>query len=202
MTQARLAYIETATALKELPDFVADVGQASGLLKIKVTTTGPSCDLCEDIDRWFRRSISFPTVRKGQPDVGLPVFRGIDAKGLERALSNGIDVAPTDHHWFGSDLAKALEYGGDYPNVLIMDVKRIERTYRYLRVDAPQDEHEIARRFAGSEPIRSRDGTRLLYSRIPTTDSRRGSAYELEFAFYIPGNAKDALIGYIECAPA
>ena len=202
MTQARQAFIKTATTLDELPEFVTDVGQASGLLSIKVKTKGPPANFRHHIEDWFFKSIILPTLSNGGADIGLPLFRGVDSKGLQRALSNGIDVVPTDHHWFGGDLGKAIEYGDDYPNVLIIDVKRVERTYRQISVDAPLYEHDDARRFAGSEPIRSRDGTRMLYSRLPMTNNRRGSAYELEFAFYIPADAKDALIGYIECAPA
>ncbi|ANN55971.1 hypothetical protein A9174_03780 [Mesorhizobium loti NZP2037] len=149
--------------------------------------------------QWFFRSIAIPALKAGAAQV-MPLFRGVDPISLQTALRQGIDVTPTDHHWYGDSLEKALEYGGDYPSLLIIDGSRTERTFCEIRVDEPASEHEAGRQLSGHEPIKSRDGSRLLYSRLPPSDKRRGSEYEFAYAHYIPGNASEALIGYIACA--
>ena len=92
----------------------------------------------------------------------------------------------SNHHWYGDALEKALEYGGDYPNVLILDAGRCERTFREIMIDAPANDHEAARQFAQGEPMKSRDGTRLLYSRLPVTDPGRGSSDEFDSCPFYP----------------
>lgn len=128
------------------------------------------------------------------------LYRGVDQSGLERAREAGIDVRPTDHHWFGDAyLDKALEYGGDYPAVLVIDPAHAQKTWRELPVDAAQEEHAAARAFAPVEPWTSKDGTKIWYSRLPPDDRRRASDYETNYSYCIVGDPKEALLGYVQC---
>jgi hypothetical protein len=167
-------------------------------VQIVIGTYGPAANSRRGIDDWLFK-VCMPLIRDG---VELPLFRGVDDRGLERALAAGIDVRPPDHHWYAAELEKALEYGGDHPAILIIDSAKADRTWREVAVDAPAEEHADARRFTQHNPLTRRDGQRMLYTRLPPTDSRQGSEYELSYAYYIPGDATDALIGYIRCVPA
>jgi hypothetical protein len=198
MNPLRAAYVKAVLALSDLPSFVLEAGRDGELLKIIIATGGPAMAMRDAIEEWF-----LPIMIAASKGSGSwPIFRGVDEEALARALANGIDVVPSDHHWYGAELDKALEYGGDHPSVLIIDGARVARTWRELRLDAPTAEHEEASRFAAGEPMISEDGIWVLYSRLPAEDRGRGTAYEKDYAYYIPGDARDALIGYIQCVPA
>jgi len=198
MTDTRQTFIEVATSLTNLPEFVEAIGRDDDLLRIDISTGRLDGVRRREIDRWFSKSITLPSLKTGRLQT-RPLFRGVDGKSLQTALRQGIDVIPANHYWHGSFLDKALEYGGDYPNVLLLDASRCERTFREIKIDAPENDHEAARQFAQGEPMKSRDGTKLLYSRIPATDPARGSSYEFAHAHFIPGDASQALIGYLAC---
>ncbi len=179
--------------------FVTDVRQEDGLLRIVLTVDKPAFHNRKAIDRWMFDRVLDAHVKMPDEALHLPVFRGVNQPSLERALHTGIDVQPSDAHWYGSDLEKALEYGGDYPAVLIIDGASITRPFRDVAVDAPEADHAAARAWAAGEAITSPNGKWLQYSRLPADDPKRGSPYEAAYAWYITGDPKAALIGVIEC---
>jgi hypothetical protein len=79
MTQTRDAFIETATNLDNLPDFVMSIARKAELLKIEVTTNDRN-----RIGSWFLGSITVPTLKRLGAGFGLPLFRGVNAEALER----------------------------------------------------------------------------------------------------------------------
>lgn len=200
MTTLRSNLIEIAKARADYLELISEVSEDQGRLRVILALDKPAFDYRKAIESWM-----FDTVVDAITKLSitaLPEFRGIDRPSLNRALETGIDVSPTNAHWYGGPLDKALEYGGDYPAVLLLDSRQIERTFRDLSIEAPALEHEIARAWAVGDPIPSGNGQYLRYSRLPLNDRGRGTAYETSYAWYIPGDPKEALLGYILCEPA
>jgi len=119
-------------------------------------------------------------------------FRGVDAAKLRRVLDHGVDVDPTDSVIYVDGFDKALEYG-EWPKLVIaLRSDALEATFREVPVNS-RTEHlvELEQRFPTA--LRSVDGQSLWMSRLPATDPRVGSPYEVEYARWIPGDAKAAL---------
>lgn len=182
--------------------FVTDVRQEAGLLRIVLTMDKPAFHYRKAIDDWMSKCVREARVKVSSDRFQLPIFRGVKAPLLETVLHVGIDAEPTDRHWYGDELDKALEYGGDYPAVLIIDGNRIERPVRDVAADAPAHEHAAAKAWSVGDPARVRDGKYLRYSRLPINNSKRGTSYETSYAWYIPGDPMEALLGVIECRPS
>ena len=192
--------VAVAEARHKLP-FVTEIREEAGLLRIVLTLDAPAFNLRKDISDWMLECVIQAFVSSRGQDLALPLFRGVDRAARERALQAGIDVHPTDARWYGSDaLEKALEYGGQYPDVLIIDGNCVKRPFRELDANAPEADHAEARAWANSDGMPDSYTGRILYSRlVGPDDGRRGSPYEAAYAYYIPGDAKQALIGIIEC---
>lgn len=193
----RRAYRDAALASPS--PLARSVSFENRLLRIEVATGPGPFSEARTIDTWFFDI--FAAAHRAVGQVPLPLFRGIDRASLARAVLHGIDMLPTDRPFFAAHLEKALEYGGDYPAILMIDPSKTDRPWRELRVDAHSDEHTAARAFAGNDPMTSTDGTKLWYSRLPEIYPGRASDYELAYAHYIPGEARDALIGYLDFVP-
>ena len=181
--------------------YVSDIRDENGCMLIDLTLDRPAFFCREAIDSWMFDCVLHAHAHCDSEEFALPIYRGVDAQSAARALANGIDVFPLDAHWYGSSLEKALEYGGDYPQVLIIDGRAAERTQRQVSATAAQADHDAARAWAGSDGFAVRGGW-MRYSRLPETDSRRGSDYEVAHAWFIPGDPKSALLGIISCKPS
>jgi hypothetical protein len=196
----RSAFIDGVEANRGALPFAIDVRNDDDLLRIVLTLDQPAFDRRKEVDEWMF-GCTAQALAKVDGAKRLPLYRGVDRVSFERALRAGIDVEPTDAHWYGADLEKALEYGGAYPAVLIIDGNRVERPYRNVAVDASDEAHREAKAWARGTPILSENGQWLKYSRLPESDNRRGSPYEAAHSWYIPGDAREALLGVIECMP-
>jgi hypothetical protein len=118
-------------------------------------------------------------------------FRGVGLDRLPTILAKGVDVEPTTAPIYVSNLEKAWEYGGLPKVVMAFDGRHLQRTYREVISDAPDD--EIARLMVDyPNRIESRDGKRLWLTRLPETSA--DSSYEVNFARWIPGDPFDALL--------
>lgn len=202
MSNFRQALIEAVQARRDKLDCVSDVREEDGLLRVVLTLDQPVFDSRKKIHNWlFDCTVAARKLHLGA-SRNLPIFRGLDELSLNRALRTGIDVEPSDRHWYGDALEKALEYGGDYPAVLIIDGNRTKRPYRDVPVDAPADDHAAAKTWSGGDALVSSNGKFLRYSRLPVNDINRGSSYETAYGWYIPDDPKEALLGVIECRRA
>lgn len=201
MSNYRQALIEAVQARRDKLDCVSDVREEDGLLRVVLTLDQPVFHRRKEIHNWlFHCVVAARKLHQGA-SRNLPIFRGLDELSLNRALRTGIDVEPSDRHWYGDAMEKALEYGGDYPAVLIIDGNSSERPYRDVPVDASIDDHAAARTWSGADALPSSSEKFLRYSRLPVNDTNRGSSYETAYAWYIPGDPKEALLGVIECRP-
>lgn len=193
--------VSAVTEQRHALSYISDIREENGLLRIELELDRPAFFRSKEIDSWMFDCVHMASNRCDQRDVDLPIYRGVDQGAAERAIESGIDVVPSDAHWFGGPLEKALEYGGDYPHVLIIDGGAVERTSRQVAGSAPQADHDSARVWAGSEGWKGRGGW-FNYSRLPHTDNARGTDYEAAYAWFIPGNPLDALLGVISCKPS
>lgn len=203
MIEFRHHFCDAVVEGQERLGIATDAALVEGLLRITLSLPSPAFNHRRKIDDWMFNCTLEALKRASKSGVSkLPLFRGVDKASLERALRNGIDVEPTYMHWYGADLEKALEYGGDNPAVLIIDGACAQRPFRDVPIHASGSAHAEAQRWAASEAIASEDGQSMRYSRLPLGDSRRGSSYETTYAWYLPGNPLDALLGVIECKMA
>lgn len=201
MNDFRKLLFDAVLAARDDLAFVTDVRQEAGLLRITLKMDQPAYFNHAPIDHWMSKCVREARIKVSSDRFALPIFRGVKVPLLERVLRAGIDVEPTNAHWYGGELEKALEYGGDYPAVLIIDGNRIERAVLDVEADAPAHEHVAAKAWSVGDPARVRDGKYLRYSRLPIDNSKRGTSYETSYAWYIPGDPKEALLGVIECRP-
>jgi hypothetical protein len=155
---------------------------------VPVWTAAVDVELCRHrppvTERELRESFK---VLKGCTD-----FRGVSYDRLSTILGTGIDVEPTNAPIFVSDFDKAWEYG-DWPKVImVFDGRHLAYTYREITSDTPAEE---TARLMLEYPTRIPDhsGERTWLTRLPETDPRAASSYEVEFGRWIPGDPFDAL---------
>jgi hypothetical protein len=71
------------------------------------------------------------------------------------------------------------------------------RTYQLIADDLSQAELAAVQKIYGTTGILQSDGKTRWYSRLPDEDRRRGTDYEMEHAWFIPGDPFEALAGLI-----
>ena len=130
-----------------------------------------------------------------------PGCRGVGADRLPQVLQTGVDVTPTDAPIWVHYVDKAVEYGEADKLVEVYDVGQLARSCCEVPVWAPQWKQD---RIAASYPTRTvtADGKRFRFSRLPANDTRMGTAYEVDFCRWIPGDPLEALRLLIVCGPA
>lgn len=122
-----------------------------------------------------------------------PVFRGVSPDRLLTVLSSGVDVEPADSPIYCSDFDKAWEYGGPSMGkglrlIYALDSTKLDRTFRTLPLDATDSEIAKVRE---TFPHQHQQDDCLWFSRI----NRYFPGYEIPYGYWVPGNAKDALLG-------
>ena len=129
------------------------------------------------------------------------MFRGVDFDRLDTVLATGIDVEPPDAVFYASSFDKAWEYGGFPKLLLALDCAVLDRTFRVVPADKPTAElDEVTSRFP--HILAREDGQSLWCSRIPVDDPRCASADEMEYAWWIPGDAIETLLAVFVFMPA
>ncbi len=119
-------------------------------------------------------------------------FRGVSIDRLPQVLSAGIDVEPTDAHFFADRLDKAVEYGGVPKVVIALDPTKLDRTFREVPANAnPKEIAELRKKFPTE--FRSKCGNLLWLTKFALEDRRATTAYERNYAHWIPGNPMEAL---------
>ena len=103
--------------------------------------------------------------------------------------------------WANESLEKALEYGGPDNVIMILDARKMLRSYKRVPVAASESEIEQVEVTYGKKRILIENGDTFWYSRLPPDDRRIGSPYEYEHGWFIPGNPFEALVGLILAFP-
>lgn len=116
----------------------------------------------------------------------------LGADVLVRVLLTGIDV-PRNNCFYSSDIVKAAEYGGFPKLVLLLDMKKFDRTFRRLPKTASDEEVAAVRQVF---PYERDTGDKRYFSRLED-ESHRFSSYEVNYARWIPGDPREALKGLL-----
>jgi hypothetical protein len=135
--------------------------------------------------------------------VDGPCFRCVAPDRLPLILRTGCDAEPSDSVlWIDTGITpdKALEYGGETKVLLILDIRKTERSCREVSADLAISELDSLRAQYPTV-LKSVDGTMLWLSRLPANDRRVNSAYEIEHGRWIPGDPFEALIGVVVLGP-
>lgn len=127
---------------------------------------------------------------------GFPLYRGVGAAALRRILRHGVDVLPTNSPLWASTLEKALEYGR---LVLVLDREHVRPSFTWRYATSSAEEIREAEAEFGIDYDEEPDGARY-YSRWPKGHPNRQPAYEMEHGYYVPGDARAALMGVLHFA--
>lgn len=119
-------------------------------------------------------------------------FRATNLSRLPVVLATGVDVEPSTHHIYAADFEKAWEYG-KFPKVIAAyRADRLDRTFRTLPLDPALDERSERRQRPYEYRYEWAD-TRFISQIRHTTPG--GPGYEWEYGYWIPGDAREALVG-------
>lgn len=121
----------------------------------------------------------------------FPEYRGVEIARLPQVLTSGVDVVPTNAPIFVSDFDKAWEYPStSAPRVVFaLRSNMLKRSFQTLPLDASTAEIADVRT---EYPHQHEHDRCLWFSRI--AEQNRNLAYESAYGYWIPGNAKDALL--------
>jgi hypothetical protein len=122
-------------------------------------------------------------------------FRGVPIDCFRSVFLTGVDTDPTDSTIFCAEEDKAYEYarpasGESGPGLMYaLDGGCLERSFRTLPAGAPA---EKIREVQQTYPHRYEDDNGdLRFSRLA---NQNNTAYEAAYGYWIPGNARDALL--------
>jgi hypothetical protein len=128
----------------------------------------------------------------------VPISRGVALERFQTVRRTGIDVEPTDSVIYVDCFEKAWEYGEWPKMVLALNPSKMKRTFVEVSADVDEDKLALLRRTFPTV-CRSTDGTKLWLSRLPEHDPRVASEYERAYAWWIDGDARDALEAVFIC---
>jgi hypothetical protein len=135
-----------------------------------------------------------------EAELVLCEFRGVGIDQLKTVLAAGIDVTPTDSPIYASDFKKAWEYGGIPKVVLALDGQTMERTWRQVPADTPE---EVLAPLRDVYPtvLEIDSGEFLWLTRMEASDRRAGTPYEAAYGWWIPGDPWETLQAIFVFAP-
>ncbi len=127
-------------------------------------------------------------------DIDEPslLFRGVEIDRLETIVRTGCDVVPSDSPFYAACLEKALEYGGYNKVVQVFDPQKLDRTF--VKVGKSETVERLEELRAAYPSCKDLGGEWFWFSKLPPGDFRIGTAYEMEYSFFIPRNPLDALL--------
>lgn len=171
--------------------YVTNVERAQGGTPVvHISINQPAFKIRKELENNIGFPILVELMKKSHRTV---YYRGIEPKKLQNALDHGIDVNP----FFATDsFEKALEYGGEYPLVLILDAQKIESSFRTIHPDAERHAEKLAAaRLDFKSPGILDGGTgQWLFSHFPETHPSRLTGYEFAYGHRLAGEPRDALL--------
>lgn len=130
-------------------------------------------------------------LRRGEDDLHL-LFRCVALTRLGRIIRTGCDVVPSNAPIYAACSGKALEYGGFNKVLQVFDPTKLEKTFTKVHKSEAPDVLEPL--YQSHPSVKVMDGDWLWFSKLPPGDFRIGTAYEIEYSFYIPGDPLEALL--------
>lgn len=127
------------------------------------------------------------------------LYRGFQRQALGTVLQTGLDV-PAHAAFFASYFPdKAWEYptGRTLPAMLVLDGRKAASSFICKPADAGDDWVADTQLY----PRRYFDGSREIHTRFEAGRGTRGFRYESMYGFWVPGDARDALIAVVLGGP-
>jgi hypothetical protein len=125
------------------------------------------------------------------------LLRGTKFDNLLKVVNFGVDVIPTDSPIFLSDdPCKAIEYGWDLENekMIILAYKSIGIQRSWVEVSSDLAEQELKNILRTYPTIEySIDRSKIFLSKLSLDDSRRNTAYEIAYGYWIPNNPMEQI---------
>jgi hypothetical protein len=122
------------------------------------------------------------------------LYRSVEMSRLQQVVRCGCDVTPTDAPMFATDdTSKALEdYGGPNKVVEVFDRAKMERTFRTVsKQETPENLAKLRRIY----PTMKLGSNCIWCTRLQPGDAAyHNEENEAMYGFFIPGDAKKALI--------
>jgi hypothetical protein len=127
------------------------------------------------------------------------LYRGFDREALGTVLQTGLDV-PAQSSFFASDFPdKAWEYptGRTLPAMMVLDGRKAASSFICKPADAADDSLADTQLY----PHRYLDGSREIHTRFQLGPGTRRFRDENMYGFWVPGDARDALIAVVLGGP-
>jgi hypothetical protein len=147
------------------------------------------------LEDWYYKKLvewSRTVARKGV------VCRGVSLERLAHVLDYGVDVPTGYPLWVDISLDKAWEYGGAHKLLMVLSNEFLQLSHRVLPLDTPEAELET---YSKEYQTVLRGESEIWLSRLPETDRRVGSPYEVAHCRFPLGDPRMALIALLAILP-
>ena len=144
----------------------------------------------DPLSLWFpiAQGIESANIGVSWTEFAGSTYRAVRIGALDRVMATGIDVEPSDHHFYAADWQKAWEYGAWPKLLLVLDPQHIRPTLIRVRDELTESEaHELEI----SYPIAETDKSGRSWRRRAST--RFADQDEIDYGRWIPGEARRAL---------
>lgn len=127
------------------------------------------------------------------------IYRGFPHEELHTVLEAGLDVAPQSAFFATGYPDKAWEYpmGRSIPTMLVLDATHTERSWAIRPSEAPDTWMPDKTRY----PNHYFDDTLQVHTRFETDRYITHFGYENMYGFWVPGDARAALLGVVIGGP-
>lgn len=145
-----------------------------------------------------RKAVASQAITQAKRAQAVPrlEFRGVPIERFSTVLATGVDVEPTDSTIYCAEPGKAWEYavptGGGHEGpgmIYVLDRECLQPCFRIVSADASLDDIAEARK---NYPHQFPGPNGSYYFSRPA-DAHPG--YDMEYGYWVPGNARDALLG-------
>jgi hypothetical protein len=126
------------------------------------------------------------------------VCRGVSLERLAYVLDQGIDVPAGHPLWVDISLDKAWEYGGTHKLLMVLSNEFLQLSHHVLPLNTPEDDLETYKK---EYKTIVRGESEVWLSRLPQTDRRVGSPYEVAHCRFSVGDPHIALISLVIVLP-
>lgn len=154
-----------------------------------------------DVGIWHTEKRASDDAPQWRPPFGngRALYRGFDLETLRTVLETGLDVPPQSAFFATNSAGKAWEYpiGRSVPAMLVLDGELAERSFIANRFGADAA-------FTWDEatyPNQYTDGAWQIHTRFEVGRGTRTFLDEDMYGYWIPGDAREALLGVVIGGP-
>jgi hypothetical protein len=198
----RESFAAQAELILQQSGFLSRHTRHGNLSCFHVQVAQPPLRIGKRIESDITNHLLFANIRTGGK---LLQFRGVNSGRIEEIVKHGIGAGSVNGvFWATTDVTKALEYGGEYPIVLVLDDLKIEPSWRVIYPDVPNHDAklEAAREHFGQQGHYDSDSGQWLFSFLPLSDRGRLTGYEFAYGFRCKDQAGPPTLLMLQFEPA